>query len=82
MLYLSSSKFANLNIIGPQGSHDTLASVVVTEAFGNVIDYSMPADVWFDVGPITTQTVDIQLRSRNYEILSIVPNISLTLTID
>ena len=82
MLYLSSSKFSNLNIIGPQGSHDTLASVVVTETFGNVIDYSMPADVWLNVGPITTQTLDLQLRDRSYNVLSIVPNISLTLTID
>ena len=81
-MYLSSSKFSNLDIVGPQGSHDTLASIVVTEAFSNVIDYSMPADVWFDVRPITTLTLDFQLRSRNYEILSIDPNISLTLTID
>ena len=82
MLYLSSSKFSNLDIVGPQGSHDTLASIVVTEAFSNVIDYSMPADVWFDVGPITTQTLDFQLRDMSYNVLSIVPNISLTLTID
>jgi len=82
MVYLSSSKFSNLDIVGPQGSHDTLASIVVTEAFSNVIDYSMPADVWFDVGPITKQTLDFQLRDRSYNVLSIVPNISLTLTID
>ena len=82
MLYLSSSNFSNLDIIGPQGNHDILSSIVVTEAFGTVIDYSMPADVWFDVGPITTQTLDFQLRDRSYNVLSIVPNISLTLTID
>ena len=82
IMYLSSSKFANLDIIGPGGAHDTLACAVVTEAFGSVLNVSMPYDTWFNVPPMTTQQLDFQLRDRSYNVLSIVPNISFVLTID
>ncbi len=82
MLYLCSSNFANLDIVGPSGAHDTLMSVVVTSPFGSVLDVSMPYDVYFDVPAMTTQQLSFQLRDRSYNVLSIVPNISFQLTID
>ena len=50
--------------------------------FGSVMTFSMPTDVYFDIPAITTGDLDFQLRDRSYNILSIVPNISFTLTID
>ena len=82
MLYLCSSNFANLDIVGPSGAHDTLMSVVVTSPFGSVLDVSMPYDVYFDVPAMTTQQLSFQLRDRSYNVLSIVPNISFQLTIE
>ena len=82
IMYLSSSKFANLDIIGPGGAHDTWACAVVTEPFGAVLDVSMPYDTWFNVNTMTTQQLDFQLRDRSYNVLSIVPNISFVMTID
>ena len=82
IMYLSSSKFANLDIIGPGGAHDTLACAVVTEPFGAVLNVSMPYDTWFNVPSMTTQQLDFQLRDRSYNVLTIVPNISFVLTID
>ena len=82
VLYLCSSNFTNLDVLGPQGSHDTLMSVVVTCPYGAVVDASMSTSVWFDIPAMTTQTLSFQLRDRSYNILQIVPNISFTLTID
>ena len=82
IMYLSSSKFMNLDTIGPQGSHDTLMCAVVTQPFGSVLDVGMPTDAWFDLPAMTTQQLDFQLRDRSYNILSIVPNISFVLLID
>ena len=82
IMYLSSGKFNNLDIIGPGGAHDTLACAVVTEPFGAVLDVSMPQATWFNVPPMTTQQLDFQLRDRSYNVLTIVPNISFLLTID
>ena len=82
MLYLCSNNFANLDIVGPGGSHDTLMSGVVTCPFGSVLDFSMPYDVYFDVPAMTTQQLSFQLRDRSYNVLGIVPNISFQLTID
>jgi hypothetical protein len=82
MFYLSSSRFANLDTIGPQGSHDTLMSAVVTQPFGSVLDANMPYDTWMNVPALTAQQLDFQLRNRSYQVLSIVPNISFVMTID
>ena len=82
IMYLSSGKFNNLDIIGPGGAHDTLACAVVTEPFGAVLNVSMPQATYFNVPPMTTQQLDFQLRDRSYNILTIVPNISFVLTID
>lgn len=82
MLYLCSNNFSNLDTVGPGGAHDTLMSVVVTCNFGSVIDYSMPADVYFNVPSMTTQQLSFTLRDRSYNVLSVVPNISFLLTID
>ena len=82
ILYLSSSKFSNLDCVGPQGSHDTLMCGVVSQDYGSVMDFNMPTDAWFDIPGITTAELDFQLRDRSYNILSIVPNISFVLLID
>ena len=81
-MYLSSSKFTNLDTFGPQGAHDTLMCAVVTQEFGGVLDVGMPVDAYFDVPAMTTQTLDFQLRDRSYNVLTIVPNISFVLLID
>jgi len=44
--------------------------------------YSMPWDSWFTVPAMTTQQLSFQLRDRDYNLLSIVPNISFVLLID
>jgi len=82
VMYLSSSKFSNLDTIGPQGAHDTLMCAIVTQEFGSVLDVSMPVDAYFDIPMLTTQTLDFQLRDRSYNVLTIVPNISFVLLID
>ena len=82
VLYLSSSKFATIDTVGPQGSHDVLMCGIVDQDFGSVMTFSMPQNVFFDIPAITTGDLDFQLRDRSYNILSIVPNISFTLTID
>lgn len=82
IMYLSSQNFATLDTVGPGGAHDTLMCAVVTCPFGAVLDSSMPADVYFNIPAMTTQQLSFQLRNRSYQVLSIVPNISFTLTID
>jgi hypothetical protein len=82
IMYLSSGKFNNLDVIGPQGAHDTLCAAVVDEPFGAVLNVSMPYDTWFNVPPMTTQQLDFQLRDRSYNVLTMVPNISFVMTID
>jgi hypothetical protein len=83
MMYLSSSRFSNLDTIGPQGAHDTLMCAIVTQEYGSVLDVSMPWDTYIDVpSGLTTQQLDFQLRDRSYNILSIVPNISFVILID
>ena len=82
MVYLSCSRFSNLDIVGPGSSHDTLMSAINNQPFASVIDASMQTDTWFDAPNVTTQQLDFQLRDRNYNILSIVPNISFLLVID
>ena len=82
IMYLSSSKFATLDIFGPGGAHDTLMCCVNTQPFASVLDVSMQTDSWFDIPNMTTQQLDFQLRDRSYNILSIVPNISFVLLID
>ena len=81
-MYLSSSQFSNLDIVGPGGAHDTLMCAVVTQPYGAVLETSMPYDVWFKVPAMTTQQLSFQLRDRSYNILHIVPNISFVLSID
>ena len=82
VMYLSSPNFANLNTVGPGGSHDTLMCAVVTCPFGGVLDASMESMVMFDIPAMTTQQLSFQLRDRSYRLLTIVPNISFVLTID
>jgi len=55
---------------------------VVDQDYGSVMNFSTPQGVFFDIPAITTGDLDFQLRDRSYNILSIVPNISFTLSID
>jgi hypothetical protein len=82
VMYLSSSRFSNLDIFGPGGAHDTLMCAINNQPFASVLDVTMDTNSWFDVPNMTTQQLDFQLRDRNYNILSIVPNISFVLVID
>jgi hypothetical protein len=82
IMYLSSPEFNNLDCIGPGGSHDTLMCAVVTQAFGGVLDTSMPYDCWITVPQMTTQTLSFSLRDRSYNVISQVANISFVMTID
>ena len=82
IMYLTSNKFANVDTFGPQGDHSTIMCAVITEAFGNVMDASMPADVWITCPGITTQSLDFCLRDRSYNVIQNLPNISFTVTID
>ena len=82
VMYLSSPNFTTLDTVGPSGAHDTLMCAVVTEPYGSVQDFGMPTDAWFDIPAMTTQTLSFQLRDRNYNVLTIVPNISFVLLID
>ena len=68
--------------MGPGGAHDTLMCAVVTTTFGSVLDVGMPYDAWFDVPMMTTQQLSFTLRDRNYNVLSIVPNITFVMLID
>ena len=81
-MYLSSSRFATLDTVGPNGSHDTLMMANATTAFGSILTADMPYSSWFSVPAMTCQTLDFQLRDRWYDVLSIVPNISFVLLID
>ena len=82
ILYLCSPDFANLDIVGPNGAHDTLMCAIATTPFGSVMDVSMNNDTYFDVPAMTKQQLSFQLRDRSYNVLSIVPNISFLLTIE
>ena len=82
MVYLSSSRFANVDTFGPNGSHDTLMCAPISTPFGGVQVTSMPTDIWVDCPAFTAQQLDFQLRDRNYNPLTIVPNISFTVSID
>ena len=82
VLYLCCSNFSHMDSVGPKGASDIICSIPVTAPYGSVQVYSMSNEVWFNVPAITTQQLSFQLRDRDYNILSIVPNISFTLTID
>ena len=81
-MYLTSNKFANVGTFGPQGDHSTIMCAVIAEAFGNVMDASMPADVWITCPGITIQSLDFCFRDRSYNVIQNLPNISFTVTID
>ena len=81
-VYLCCPEFSNLDIVGPNGAHDTLCSVIVTEPFGSVQDYSMTQGLFFDVPNLCTQQLSFQLRDRNYNLLSSIANFSFVLAIE
>jgi hypothetical protein len=81
MFYVSSSKLSNPDTLGPQGTCDTLMACVCTSDFASVMDASMPWDTWLTAPAMTTQQLDFQLRARDYKVLTGLPNISFTLTL-
>ena len=80
--YLCCSNFVHMDSVGPKGSADCLCAIPFTVAYGAAQTYSMSTSVFFNIPAITTQQLSFQLRDRDYNILSTVPNISFTLTID
>jgi hypothetical protein len=81
-VYLCCTDFANLDIVGPNGAHDTLCSVIVTEPYGSVQDYSMTPGIFFDIPNVCTQQLSFQLRDRSYNLLNSIANFSFVLNID
>jgi hypothetical protein len=83
MCYLCCSDFAlHDSCVGPKGACDVLCAIPINIPYGSVQVYGMCQSVFFDLPAVTTQTLSFQLRDRDFNILSIVPNISFTLTID
>ena len=82
VMYLSSSRFSNLDIFGSRGAHDTLMRAINNQPFARVLDVTMDTNSLLEVPNMTTQQLDFQLRDRSYNILSIEPNISFVLIID
>jgi len=80
--YLCCSNFAHLDTVGPKGASDCLCQIPIQVGYGAVQTYSMSSSVFFDIPALTTQQLSFQLRDRDYNVLSIVPNISFVLTID
>ena len=80
--YLCCTNFTHGDSVGPKGATDCLCSIPITVGYGAVQDYSMSTSVFFDIPAMTTQQLSFQLRDRDYNILTVVPNISFTLTID
>ncbi len=80
--YLCCPQFSHLDNVGPKGSSDCLCSVPITASFGSVQHYSMGSSIFFDLPALTTQQLSFELRDRDYNILTLLPNISFTLTID
>ncbi len=80
--YLCCPQFSHLDNVGPKGSSDCLCSVPITAGFGSVQHYSMGSSIFFDLPALTTQQLSFELRDRDYNILTLLPNISFTLTID
>ena len=80
--YLCCPQFSHLDSVGPKGASDCLCSIPITVPFGSVQHYSMGSSIFFDLPALTTQQLSFELRDRDYNVLSLVPNISFTLTID
>jgi hypothetical protein len=73
---------SHLDNVGPKGSSDCLCSVPITAGFGSVQHYSMGSSISSTSPALTTQQLSFELRDRDYNILTLLPNISFTLTID
>ena len=81
MFYLTSTKLASQDTFGPNGSTNALMCGVPNGDFASVLLQSMPAEVFLTCPTMTTSLLDFQLRDRDYNILSSLPNISFVLTI-
>jgi len=80
VMYLCSQKLPSQDTFGPGGAQDTDGRCD-DHRFCDVMNESMPFDVWLGMQSLTTSTLDFQLRDRNYNILQNLPNISFTMTI-
>jgi len=81
LVYIASGKLSCNDTFGPQGSCDTLAALVTNNDFASVLSQSMPVGVWLPCPSISTQQLDFQVRDRNYNLLTSLPNWSMTVTI-
>ena len=81
MLYLTSTKLSNQDTFGPNGATDALMVGVPNTDFASVLLQSMPAEVFVECPTMTTSLLDFQLRDRNYNIMTSLPNIAFVLTI-
>jgi hypothetical protein len=81
LVYIASSKLSTNDTFGPQGSCDTLAAMVTNNDFASVLTQSMPIGVWLPCPAVSTQQLDFQVRDRSYNLLTSLPNWSMTLTI-
>ena len=81
LVYIASGKLSCNDTFGPQGSCDTLAALVANNDFASVLSHSMPVGVWLPCPAISTQQLDFQVRDRSYNLLTSLPNWSMTVTI-
>ena len=81
LVYIASSKLSTNDTFGPQGSCDTLAAMVTNNDFASVLTQSMPIGVWLPCPAVSRQQLDFQVRDRSYNLLTSLPNWSMTVTI-
>ena len=81
LVYVASRQLSTKDCFGPSGAADTLACLVTSTDFASVLNQSMPAEVWLPCPVMTTQTLDFQVRSRSYDLLTSLPNWSMTISI-
>jgi hypothetical protein len=81
IVYLCCSQFATTDVFGPKGANDVLIGVVIEVPFGEIIVGSMSYEVWSTIPAMTCQQLDFQLRDRDYNLLTNLPNISFQITI-
>ena len=81
IVYLCCSQFSTTDNMGPKGAHDVLMGAIVDVPFGEVIVSSMSNNVWSTIPSMTCQQLDFQLRDRDYNLLTALPNISFQISI-
>ena len=81
LVYIASNQLSSNDAFGPSGSCNCLAALVTNSDFASVLSQSMPAEVWLPCPTMSTQQLDFQVRDRNYNLLTSLPNWSMVVTI-